>query len=98
MMAIKWYTNIQIVLNSFANGEWGKEERKSNPIKRGEPFDIRVRAHDDKFQIIVDQKEFKEYEHRLPLSSITHFSVDGDLYLNTVSWGGKYYVRSIFVT
>jgi len=81
----------KIVLNSFSNGEWGKEERKSNPIKRGEPFDIRVRAHDDKFQIIVDQKEFKEYDHRLPLSSITHFSVDGDLYLNQVSWGGKYY-------
>ncbi|CAD5216407.1 unnamed protein product [Bursaphelenchus xylophilus] len=81
----------KIVLNSFSNGEWGKEERKSNPIKRGEPFDIRVRAHDDKFQIIVDQKEFKEYEHRLPLSSISHFSVDGDLYLHTVSWGGKYY-------
>jgi hypothetical protein len=55
----------------------------------GKPFDIRVRAHDDRFQIIVDQKEFKEYEHRVPLSSITHFSVDGDLYLNHVSWGGK---------
>jgi hypothetical protein len=27
----------------------------------------------------------------VPLSSITHFSVDGDLYLNHVSWGGKYY-------
>lgn len=82
----------KIILNSFANGEWGKEERKSNPLHRGKPFDIRVRAHDDKFQIVIDQKEFKEYDHRLPLSSITHFSVDGDLFLNHVCWGGKYYV------
>ncbi|RCN43652.1 galactoside-binding lectin [Ancylostoma caninum] len=81
----------KIVMNTFANGEWGKEERKSNPIKKGDSFDIRIRAHDDRFQIIIDQKEFKDYEHRLPLTSITHLSIDGDLYLNHVHWGGKYY-------
>ena len=80
------------MLNSFSNGEWGKEERKSNPIKKGDSFDIRIRAHDDRFQVIIDQKEFKDYEHRLPLSTITHLSIDGDLYLNHVHWGGKYYV------
>ena len=81
----------KVVLNSFAKGEWGKEERKSNPYKKGEEVDIRVRAHDTKFQIFVDQKELKEYEHRLPLSSITHFSVDGDLSIQKIHWGGKYY-------
>jgi len=81
----------KIVLNSFQNGEWGKEERKSNPIKKGEPFDIRIRAHDDRYQVIVDQKEFKDYEHRLPLSAVTHLTIDGDIYLNEVHWGGKYY-------
>ncbi|WKX93074.1 hypothetical protein Q1695_010812 [Nippostrongylus brasiliensis] len=81
----------KIVMNTFSNGEWGKEERKSNPIKKGDSFDIRIRAHDDRFQIIIDQKEFKDYEHRLPLNTITHLSIDGDLYLNHVHWGGKYY-------
>jgi hypothetical protein len=81
----------KIVFNSFVNGEWGKEERKSNPIKRGESFDIRIRSHDDRYQIFVDQKEFKDYEHRVPLSSVSHFSVDGDLYLQQIHWGGKYY-------
>ncbi|KAI6203613.1 hypothetical protein M3Y94_00577400 [Aphelenchoides besseyi] len=81
----------KIILNSFSDGQWGKEQRKSSPIKRGEPFDVRVRAHDDRFQVIIDHKEFCEYEHRLPLSNVTHFSVDGDIYLNQVSWGGKYY-------
>ncbi|VDN59490.1 unnamed protein product [Dracunculus medinensis] len=87
----------KIVLNTFSNGEWGKEERKSNPFKRGEAFDIRIRAHDDRFQISCDQKEFKNYEHRLPLSSITHLSVDGDLYLNQVHWGGKYYAKRFLI-
>jgi len=81
----------KIVLNSFCRGEWGKEERKSNPIKKGEPFDIRIRAHDNKYQIIVDQKEFKDYDHRLPLGSVSHLSIDGDLYLHQIHWGGKYY-------
>ncbi|VDM51989.1 unnamed protein product, partial [Angiostrongylus costaricensis] len=81
----------KIVMNTFANGEWGKEERKSCPIKKGDSFDIRIRAHDDRFQVVIDQKEFKDYEHRLPLSSVTHLSIDGDLYLNHVHWGGKYY-------
>ncbi|PAV55529.1 hypothetical protein WR25_03929 [Diploscapter pachys] len=81
----------KIVLNSFINGEWGKEERKSNPIKKGDSFYIRVRAHDDRYQIVIDHKEFKDYEHRLPLTSVSHLSIDGDLYLNHVHWGGKYY-------
>jgi len=81
----------KVVMNTFQNGEWGKEERKSNPFKKGEPFDLRIRAHDDRFQIMADQKDFKDYEHRLPLTSITHMSIDGDLYLTAVHWGGKYY-------
>ncbi|KAJ1357138.1 hypothetical protein KIN20_015199 [Parelaphostrongylus tenuis] len=36
-------------------GEWGKEERKSNPYKKGDDIDIRIRAHDSKYQIFVNQ-------------------------------------------
>lgn len=81
----------EVVLNTFSDGKWDKEKRKKNPIKKGDTFDIRVRAHDDKFEISIDQKEFKDYEHKLPLDSITQISIDGDLYLNQVQWGGKYY-------
>ncbi|GMR39381.1 hypothetical protein PMAYCL1PPCAC_09576, partial [Pristionchus mayeri] len=81
----------KVVMNSFHNGEWGKEERHSIPLKRGDPFDIRVRAHDDRFQIMIDQKEFHDFKHRLPLTSISHLSMDGDIYLNQLQWRGKYY-------
>ncbi|GMR39382.1 hypothetical protein PMAYCL1PPCAC_09577, partial [Pristionchus mayeri] len=36
-------------------------------------------------------KEFHDFKHRLPLSSISHLSVDGDIYLNQLHWRGKYY-------
>lgn len=81
----------KIVFNTFSKGEWGKEERKSNPYKKGDEIDIRIRAHDSKFAIFVDQKEIKEYEHRVPLTSISHFSIDGDVIINYIHWGGKYY-------
>jgi hypothetical protein len=81
----------KIVFNTFSKGEWGKEERKSNPWKRGDDIDIRIRAHDSKFQIFADQKEIKEYEHRVPLSSISHFSIDGDVFITHIHWGGRYY-------
>jgi hypothetical protein len=81
----------KIVLNTFSKGEWGKEERKSNPWKKGDDIDLRIRAHDSKFTIFADQKELKEYEHRVPLSSISHFSIDGDVFITHIHWGGKYY-------
>uniref|UniRef100_A0A1I7XAU3 Galectin n=1 Tax=Heterorhabditis bacteriophora TaxID=37862 RepID=A0A1I7XAU3_HETBA len=81
-----------IVCNTFSKGEWGKEERKSNPYKKGDDIDIRIRAHDSKFQIFVDQASSATwYDHRVPLSSITHFSIDGDVLINHIHWGGKYY-------
>lgn len=81
----------KIVFNTMQKGEWGKEERKSNPYKKGDDIDIRVRAHDNKFSIMVDQKEIKEYEHRLPLAIVKHFSIDGDVAITHIHWGGKYY-------
>ncbi|MFH4980352.1 hypothetical protein AB6A40_007061 [Gnathostoma spinigerum] len=81
----------KIVFNTFSKGKWGKEERKNNPYKKGEDVDIRIRAHDNAFAISVDQKEIKEYEHRVPLSKVTHFSIDGDILITYIHWGGRYY-------
>jgi len=82
----------KIVLNSMQSSAWGKEERHSNPFKKGQPFDLRIRAHADKFELMADQKEIAEYKHRLAISTIDHISVDGDgITLNAVHWGGKYF-------
>lgn len=41
----------KVVLNNLKHGKWEKEERHSNPFKEGEQFDIRIRAHDNKFEV-----------------------------------------------
>jgi hypothetical protein len=82
----------------FSKGEWGKEERKSNPWKKGEDIDLRIRAHDSKFTIFADQKELKEYEHRVPLSSISHFSIDGDVFVSDLLVLGRFSDLKRFLT
>jgi len=79
------------VLNSKQNGTWGKEEKKKNPFKDNEPFDLRVRAHDNKFEIFANQKEIAEFDHRQPITTISHLFIDGNIELHNVTWGGKYY-------
>jgi len=80
-----------VVLNSKQNDVWGKEEKKKNPFKDNEPVDLRIRAHDNKFEVFANQKEIAEFEHRLPITTITHLFIDGNIELHNVTWGGKYY-------
>lgn len=51
----------QIVYNAYTKGAWGKEERAKNPIKKGEAFDIRIRAHDSKFQVSINHVSDKKW-------------------------------------
>uniref|UniRef100_A0A914HLF2 Galectin n=1 Tax=Globodera rostochiensis TaxID=31243 RepID=A0A914HLF2_GLORO len=81
----------KVVLNSFAAGEWGKEERHSNPFTKGQPFDIRFRVHDDRIEIFANQKQLAEFKHRILYTNIDHIQVRGDVTLSGVHWGGRYF-------
>uniref|UniRef100_A0A7E4UUN3 Galectin n=1 Tax=Panagrellus redivivus TaxID=6233 RepID=A0A7E4UUN3_PANRE len=81
----------KIVLNTLENGNWGKEERVSTPFKPGQEFDLRIRAQDDKFEIIANQKEIHEYKYRVPLESIDFLNVVGDINLTGIHWGGRHF-------
>jgi hypothetical protein len=81
----------KLVMNSRKGGEWGKEERVKIPFKVGQEFDLRIRAHDDKYEIFANHKEIHQYDHRQPLSSVSHIYVTGSVELFTCSWEGKYY-------
>uniref|UniRef100_A0A1I7YU95 Galectin n=2 Tax=Steinernema glaseri TaxID=37863 RepID=A0A1I7YU95_9BILA len=81
----------KIVMNTHSNGEWGKEERVSNPFKKGEPFDLRVRAHSDEYVITANHKEVHKFHARLPLQEIRKIYVDGDISLDQLEWGGAYH-------
>lgn len=80
-----------IIFNDRKDGKWGKELKKKEPFKEKEKIDLRVRAHDNKFEVFANLKSIGDFEYRQPLNSINHLYVDGTLELHSVNWGGKYY-------
>jgi len=81
-----------IVLNSFENSGWKKEERHGGAtIQEGQPFDLRIRAHDDRFEIFLEHKKVADFHHRVPLSILSHVFINGDVRLQALAWEGNYY-------
>uniref|UniRef100_A0A915LWF0 Galectin n=2 Tax=Meloidogyne TaxID=189290 RepID=A0A915LWF0_MELJA len=81
----------KIVLNSFNAGEWEKEERHSNPFKKGETFDIRIRVHEERFELLANQHHLADFKHRHAFTKIDHMQITGDITLSNVHWGGRYF-------
>ncbi|KRX62780.1 32 kDa beta-galactoside-binding lectin [Trichinella sp. T9] len=81
------------VLNTFDEGCWKKETRFKSPLKVGEPFDLRIRAHDDRFEMFANHKHVGDYKHMQPLTSINHLLITGTCELHSVLWEGNYYPK-----
>jgi len=81
----------EYVFNTKDNGAWGKEEKHKLHLEKGTPFNIRIRCHENRFEVIVDGKDLCEYKYRMPIVSISHVDVNGDISLNAVGWEGNYY-------
>ncbi|VDO94053.1 unnamed protein product [Soboliphyme baturini] len=81
-----------IVCNSLKDGVWlPKEVRFKISNKVGDKFDLRVRCHDDKYQIFSDHKDLGEFKHRLAVSSVKYLRIKGTCDLKAVLWEGNYY-------
>ncbi|KAE9551370.1 hypothetical protein FO519_005424 [Halicephalobus sp. NKZ332] len=81
----------KFVFNTLQGGQWGKEERESLVFQKGQEFDLRIRALDDKFEILANHKEIHEYTYRIPLNTIDFLNINGDITLSGVHWGGRYF-------
>lgn len=64
--------------------------------KVGDEFDIRIRSHDEEFEIFIDHKLAARFAHYLPIEQITHIFVTGAIELFTSEWAGTYYVSIDF--
>jgi hypothetical protein len=81
----------KFVMNSFKNGEWGKEEKHKLSLKQGDDFDIRIRALEDAFEIWCNGKEVTKFDYRLALKKVNHIYLVGEMDLNRCAWEGRYY-------
>ncbi|CAJ0599884.1 unnamed protein product [Cylicocyclus nassatus] len=81
----------KIVMNSYMSGAWGKEERVSMPYKQGEAYDLKIRVHEDGFEIWCGEKKVHFYKHRMGYDATDYLQIKGDCTLSGVHWGGRYY-------
>ncbi|CAD5209910.1 unnamed protein product [Bursaphelenchus xylophilus] len=81
----------KIHINACINGEWGREGTVKHKWQCGDEFDIRVRCHEDEFEVYVDHKLVARFAHYVPLIKITHIYINGDIELFSSSWEGMYY-------
>ncbi len=70
-----------LVLNNRVNGSWGNETRSSKifPFQPGLMSEILFEYKKDEWLIVIDNKHFFTYPHRLSINSIDHISIFGDV-------------------
>ncbi|KAL3114557.1 hypothetical protein niasHT_014364 [Heterodera trifolii] len=81
----------KVHLNACINGEWGREALIKHKWRNGDEFDIRVRCHEDEFELFIDHKLCARFAHYVPLSTISHIYINGGIELYSVSWEGRTY-------
>jgi hypothetical protein len=84
-------TGRKVHLNACIDGQWGREGTVKHRWQPGDEFDIRVRCHDDDYEIFIEHKLVAKFAHYVPLTSVSHIYINGDVELYSVSWEGKYY-------
>jgi len=72
----------QIVKNWRINGQWQQEENSPLPqwvLVPGQPFNIHIYCHQDRYQVLVNNQQFLEFRHRIPVGAVTAVQVKGDV-------------------
>jgi len=72
----------QIVKNWRINGQWQQEENtplSSWVLTPGQPFNIHIYCHHDRYQVLVQNQQLLEFRHRIPVGAVTAIQVKGDV-------------------
>lgn len=66
-----------IVLNTLINDVWQHEKVMPSYLHYNEPFELRIIALADKFNIFLNSKHFCDYPHQIPLNLVNHLHIYG---------------------
>ncbi|XP_063821755.1 tectonin beta-propeller repeat-containing protein [Ostrinia nubilalis] len=75
-----------VVCNSKIGGSWETEERHPLPLAPGQEFSVKIVSESKGFKIVVNDKSFCFFEHRLNPESITSVLIHGSLKLYTMEY------------
>ncbi|CAH1646069.1 unnamed protein product [Spodoptera littoralis] len=75
-----------VVCNTKISGSWGMEERHELPLSPGQEFCVTIICDVNVFKILVNDKLYCYYEHRLNPKNITAVSIKGPLKLFSLEY------------
>ncbi|KAG8177200.1 hypothetical protein JTE90_020838 [Oedothorax gibbosus] len=80
----------RLVRNSLEKQNWGPEESHGPffPLVAGQSFEILILAGAEDFKVAINGQHFTEFQHRLPLQSISHIAIDGEVTINHIKFEG----------
>ncbi|XP_069500302.1 PE-PGRS family protein PE_PGRS45-like [Ambystoma mexicanum] len=79
----------KVVFNSYENGAWGNEERKSDmPFQKGKSFELEFKFAKDSIQVNVNGSPFYKYQQRMPLNGVKCLAVAGDVSIESITFSG----------
>jgi hypothetical protein len=79
-----------IILNSFENGHWQREEQFNGSLIREQAlFEIRVLVQSDRYEIFIDNIKLADFQHRIHFQTVKFVYVVGDIHLQLVDVGNR---------
>ncbi|EFP04988.1 CRE-LEC-7 protein [Caenorhabditis remanei] len=87
-MNFRFEENHELVLNSFLNQAWGTEVRHLHPLRRHNPFCVRIYVHEGYFNITVNNDLLVEFDHRFPVMAVQAIGIKGSVHVETITFKG----------
>ncbi|XP_062870728.1 galectin-9-like isoform X2 [Trichomycterus rosablanca] len=76
-----------VVCNTLQSSSWGTEERSNHtPLPRGSNFILTFLVNRDYYSVSINQSQFWNYLHRLPVSYVNAISVQGGVEITSITF------------
>nr|XP_060641841.1 galectin-7-like [Anolis sagrei ordinatus] len=85
LVLVKLDGSSEMVLNSFLNKNFGKEEKHSKlPFAKGQEFQLDFIFEEEACKVVVNEEETFQHKYRIPAEKIRFLQVEGNVELEFV--------------
>ncbi|KAJ8368694.1 hypothetical protein SKAU_G00087220 [Synaphobranchus kaupii] len=75
-----------VLFNTFQNGEWNEEEKVNEmPFHKGESFELVFIITSEGYQVIINDKKFYLFKHRVLVEHVGAMQINGDVFMQTIT-------------
>ncbi|XP_026315979.1 galectin-7-like [Hyposmocoma kahamanoa] len=81
------FVEMLVVRNHLVGQVWGNEETAGGmPLQLGQPFDVRLILEPQFINVVINNVQFCQFQHRMQMERISFVAIDGDCNLNMIAF------------